>query len=607
MTLEELLANEGFKRTRSTISTGASFGSPAASVPNSTYREQHKSGSFSDVRKTERTNSDLSRYRLRDELPANDGTNGRRPRYNLRLRDKLDRETREQGERDSSDLYDINNRSNRDSADDFPVNEIIEVGEEDGEGYQDLFSNKFCNPDRRNGKYSTGISERERPKRRSGKDIEVDNTADNSSIKHPLGHLSYRDYYGKSDKSLYNSGSSDDGKSQRLTEIERNVPEPALDEVQNIHEHVIDVQNVPEPALGKVQNVPELALDEIAVQAMVSIMCGYIRRFLNDEDFWTSLHHNCFTVLNFTESDEGIFAESKVIASLEQAIETVEGAAEERVSGKELIKASLQLRMITGLSSDDSKDGFTSGIPNSKISACAHLYLSVICTLQKKDRIAAKHLLQVFCNSPFEARTTLLPDLWDHMFLPHLSHLKAWYNQEADSLANTPSKARKLKLLEKGYNEIMDSGTYQFAVYYKDWLTEGVEGPSTPSIHIPSIPDHGAQRGGPQSYSVDRIRQEGTFSHSIGIQSPTEPFSPLPMVSKRLYDAVFGRSPKSGVNNVKEYKRVESFESFDPSTRSSDGSTVEGEQELTLSSAKFKHMYQNIERDNLSHHVSCFL
>lgn len=581
MTLEELLAREGFKRLRSKISMGSSFGSLAASVPNSTYQE-HKSGSLLDVRKTERRKNDLSRNGLRDELATSDRTNGRRPSYNLRLRDKLDRETREQGERD---LYDINNSASSDSAEDFPFNEIVEVGEEDGEGYQELFSSKMCSPDRRNGSYATGLTERERPKQWSGKDIEVDNTSGNGSNKHPLSRLSYSNYYGKSDKSFHNCGSSDDDSSRRLAEIE-----PALDEDQND----------PEPALGKDQNVPEPALDEIAVQAMISIVCGYIKRFLKDEDFRTSLYRNCFTVLNFTESDEGIFAESKVIASLEQAIETVEGAAKECVSGKELIKASLQLRLITGLSSDDS---FTSGIPKSKISACAHLYLSVIYTLLKKDRIAAKHHLQVFCDSPFEARTKLLPDLWDHMFLPHLSHLEVWYTQEVDSLANTPSKARKLKLIEKVYNEIMDSGTYQFAVYYKDWLTEGVEGPSIPSIHVPSTSDHRAPEGGQKSYLVERIRQEGAFSHSIDKQSPTEPFSPLPMVSRRLYDAVFGRSPKSGVNNEKEYKRVESF---DHSTRSSGGSTIEGEQELTRFSGKVKRMDQNIERDNSSHHVSCF-
>lgn len=173
MTLEELLANDGFKRTASNLFWRAPFGSFASSVPHSTHRDLHKSGPFSDVRKTERTKSDLQRYSWKDESPPCDRTRGRRPRDNLRLREKLDRElkkeTREQFGRDSNDLNEFNSRSSRDSSEDSPGNEI---GVEDGEGCEDVFSNKVHSPDRSNHKYSTGISASERPKRRSGKDIE---------------------------------------------------------------------------------------------------------------------------------------------------------------------------------------------------------------------------------------------------------------------------------------------------------------------------------------------------------------------------------------------------------------------------------------------------
>ncbi|KAL7174625.1 hypothetical protein ACSBR2_033797 [Camellia fascicularis] len=578
MSLEELLAEEGFTGRRSKMSARTSFRSEAASMPHYSNRYQDKSSSSSRVKKTERAKSDLPWYGLRDELPTSDRLKGRRPRDNLITREKSDKglkkETREKFERVSNDF----NRICFDSSKDFQGSEIVEIGVEDCKGYKDTYSNEMYSPGRSKSKYSGGVGERERPKSRSGKDIEVDKGYGNKSKNHVLGRMSYSDNYRKSLKKPENSYSRSNS-SQNSKSID-------------------DSRRRMQAEIG--QNVVEPALDEAAVRALISILSGYIKHFLKDKDFRTALHHNCFASLNFVELEGGHMTESKVLSNIEQAIETVERAAEERASAKELKKASLQLGVITGFNSDDLKDGFTSGIPNSKLSACAHLYLSVIYKLQKKDRIAAKHLLQVFCDSPFQARMMLLPELWDYLFLPHLSHLKAWYIQEADSLADTPIKSRKLKLLEKVYNEIMDSGTYQFAFYYKDWLTEGVEAPSIPSVHIPSISVRGIQKEYPQSHSVQEVHQEGWFGHSLDVGSPTGPFSPQPMVSKRLYEAVFGRSHKPGANEVVEdYKGSGNFDTT--SIRSSDGSAIEDKQALTCSSGKVKHMDQDIERDNAFH------
>ncbi|KAF5930143.1 hypothetical protein HYC85_031016 [Camellia sinensis] len=502
----------------------------------------------------------VTENRNREELLAEEGFTGRRskmsartsfrseaasmPHYSNRYQDKSSSSSCvKKTERAKSDLP----RISFDSSKDFQGSEIVEIGVEDGKGYKDTYSNEMYSPGRSKSKYSGGVGERERPKSRK-------------SLKKP------ENSYSRSNSSQ-NSKSIDDSRRRRQAEIGQNVVEPAL--------------------------------DEAAVRALISILSGYIKHFLKDKDFRTALHHNCFASLNFVELEEGLMTESKVLSNLEQAIETVERAAEERASAKELKKASLQLGVITGFNSDDLKDGFTSGIPNSKLSACAHLYLSVIYKLQKKDRIAAKHLLQVFCDSSFQARMMLLPELWDYLFLPHLSHLKAWYIQEADSLADTSIKSRKLKLLEKVYNEIMDSGTYQFAFYYKDWLTEGVEAPSIPSIHIPSISVRGIQKEYLQSHSVQEVHQERWFGHSLDVGSPTGPFSPQPMVSKRLYEAVFGHSNKPGANEVVEHYK--GSENFDATSISSDGSAIEDKQALTCSSGKVKHMDQDIERDNAFH------
>ncbi|GMP91982.1 hypothetical protein CsSME_00042416 [Camellia sinensis var. sinensis] len=68
------------------------------------------------------------------------------------------------------------------------------------------------------------------------------------------------------------------------------------------------------------------------------------------------------------------------------------------------------------------------------------------------------------------------------------------------------------------------------------------------------------------------------------------------MVSKRLYEAVFGHSNKPGANEVVEHYK--GSENFDTTSISSDGSAIEDKQALTFSSGKVKHMDQDIERDN---------
>ncbi|XP_058736195.1 putative E3 ubiquitin-protein ligase LIN-1 [Vicia villosa] len=310
------------------------------------------------------------------------------------------------------------------------------------------------------------------------------------------------------------------------------------------------------------QDPSNLAIDEIAVKALVSILNGYIESFLKDEDFRSALRHNCFSSLNFIHLEkEENNSETKVITSLEQAIDCVEKTAEkdESISPIHLKRATMQLSIITGLSLNDLKYDFTCGIPNFKLSACAHLYLSVVYLMQRKKKVSAKHLLQVFCDSSFQARTILLPELWEHLFSPNLSHLKKWYNsKESEIVADTQAKARKLKILQKVYNENLDSGTRVFALYYKDWLGEGVETPTIPSIGIPSL-------------SVTS-RQASSFGHSFESGSSNEPFSPQAMVSKKLYDSFFGGYRKPEVYEVEEDDKDE--DSFENCERGSYGSTV---------------------------------
>ena len=529
--LEDLLAEDGFKGRKSLSRSRTSFRSESPSLP--TYHDRLKKDLTSrDRLRTGRSQSDVTRYSNRVESPRSDSSVSIRPRDNLVRRDKIEgllkKEISRLGARYS-------NATHEDLPKKSQEGEIVEVGDEENERIKDIYSNQV---------YSSETG-KDNKHQNEAKEWEF-NSLGSSSKKHVLGRRSFSDNSRKN--SRLQAGNSDkassNGKSIEANQTKKLNSEPAL--------------------------------DEVAIQAMVSILSGYIKRFLRDEEFRARLRDNCFSSLNFADLEEG-HAESKIISKLEEAIDTIEKSVEESsMSTKDLKKAVLQLSVIVGLNSNDLKDGFTSGVPNNKLSACAHIYLSVVYKLQKKDRVAAKHLLQVFCDLPFQARTKLLPELWDYLFSPHLSDLKIWYNQEADSLMDSPEKPRKLKLLEKVYNEVLDNSTYQFAIYYKDWLTEGVETSPVPSIHIPQVSIRGIQKG-------------NSHGHSSELSStPSDPFSPQPMVSKILYNAVFSRSSKPESEDGRE------TENSDNCIRSSDELSVV-KQTLTYSSEAIKETDRDVE------------
>ncbi|KAK6164245.1 hypothetical protein DH2020_001109 [Rehmannia glutinosa] len=516
MSLEDLLAEEGFKRRKAKIKPRASFASDGRSMTLYTQRDKHESGSSMSVRRTERTRSDIPRYDSKGEFSTNSSFSGRKPRDNISRSGKI--EIRDSWDDKRFSIGSSQDLRGSEITEVDQIDEIVEVG--------------------RNGSY---------------RDIYLNNVYDHE---------------GNDDKHLNRNEKNTNNSSFKHQETNRrSMKQPQS--TDNRHEN----DSIRQTKLEDAFSTP--ALDEVAVKAIISIFSGYIKRFVKDEDFRTSLRHNSFASLNLI----GLGTESKVIENLEQAIETVERAAEQIATLKELKRASLQLSVITGLNSSDLKEGSTSGIPNFKLSACAHLYLSVIYVIQNKDGIAAKHLLQVFCDSPLQARTILLPDLWDHVFLPHFSHLKLWYDKETRSTADSPISTN-LRFLEKVYNESMDSGTCQFAMYYKDWITEGVEAPSVPLVKIPS-------------FSVQLLPRGGVHGHA---SSPANHVSSQSMVSKKLYDEVFRHSHKSGVE-LEVYEQ----EDFDVSARSSNSPAPEDKQLILYSHDFVTRTNENFGHDDETH------
>lgn len=157
------------------------------------------------------------------------------------------------------------------------------------------------------------------------------------------------------------------------------------------------------------------------------------------------------------------------------------------------------LSIVASLNSPESRTGLTCGVPNTHLSACAQLYLSVVYKMERDDRAAARHLLQAFCDAPRLARRSLLPDLWENFFLPHLLHLQVWYNGEvevATELDAGEEREQRMKVLNRVYNDQIDVGTAQFALYYKEWLkVGGAAAPVLPLVSLPSVPNYRAGSG----------------------------------------------------------------------------------------------------------------
>ncbi|XXG87347.1 hypothetical protein AAC387_Pa11g2060 [Persea americana] len=519
--LEDLLAEEGFKGRRMKSMPRNSFGYKTVSMPTNRYRDQISEMSSPDVRiRTERTRSDVSKPGSRSSI---------RKQKSERVMDRRSR----------SNLIEIE-RLTVESKDDAP--QIESVGEIDSYGIREDEKHTVGSYEslRAVSKYrvrnNTEFQENLGFDDRNWNDVQKIKRFSNSVSGELVERETLKDTYELQENGSYKATESledekyEVGSAKNISE-KMSFSSKSQNKRSQSYKVASDSQNRRQRNLE--QAVSEPALDEIAVQAMISILSGYVRRFIKDENFRASLHHSCMSCLSLPDAEELDLAENALLVNFEEAIKSIEIVAEELGSPKELKKASLQLSVIAGLNSKDLRDGFTSGVPNSLLAACAHLYLSVIYKLHKKDKVAAKHVLQVFCDAPSQARKSLLPELWDQLFLPHLSHLKMWYDQEADAIPNTSSRLRKLKLLEKVYNEILDSATYQFAVYYKEWLTAGIEAPAVPSILVPTA-------------SVCEISQKDSHG-PLPEQgpSPADSVSSLPIISKTLYEAVSGRANKS--------------------------------------------------------------
>jgi len=246
-------------------------------------------------------------------------------------------------------------------------------------------------------------------------------------------------------------------------------------------------------------------MDEVAIGAVIAVLSGYIGRYVKDDLFRKTIREKCSSLLEKRRrKDSG----DEVIVNMELGMKKVDrlvesqGTMEQTRMIKRLRKSIELLTVVATSNSKTSRDASTFGVSNSHLSACAQLYLAIAYKLQKNDRVSSKHLLQVFCDSPSLARTYLFPDLWEHLFLPHLLHVKIWYNTGLELFSNEAhgEKEQKMKVHNKVYKEKIDSGTILFAEYYKQWLKVGASEPPLPNVSLPSRPSYRLSRRSSDSF-----------------------------------------------------------------------------------------------------------
>ena len=243
------------------------------------------------------------------------------------------------------------------------------------------------------------------------------------------------------------------------------------------------------------------ALDESALTALISLAAGAMKRFAKDEAFRASLRAGCASCLGDSNH--------RAVLDLRVHAQTVERAARERegLDPRDLKRASLKLHEVASLDFVGADEVTAAGVPYPRLAACAHLYMSAVSRLQRRDHSAAVHALEAFCLAPREARTLLLPALWDRLFRSGLAHLRTWRDRES-AAASSDERAKKV---EKTFADVVDDGTRALACYYRDWLLGRTDAMALPDVPAPPSTVHASAPRCSASTSYD-ISSDVVFS-----------------------------------------------------------------------------------------------
>ncbi|XP_058078129.1 putative E3 ubiquitin-protein ligase LIN-1 [Magnolia sinica] len=191
------------------------------------------------------------------------------------------------------------------------------------------------------------------------------------------------------------------------------------------------------------------------------------------------------------------YSDQAVLANLDWGIDALEEAINTsniETKNARLDYAEKMLQVCAMLNSHQK----TAGVPNFYLSAWAHLNLAFLWKLRNNVHNSVLHVLEMFIVDPFFSRIDFAPELWEVLFLPHMSSIVGWYSEsrhkivmevipdsadlsftadfdqffnESLILSMRPDQADKLQKLEKLYGESLDENTRLYARYYKECVT----------------------------------------------------------------------------------------------------------------------------------------
>ncbi|KAJ7568713.1 hypothetical protein O6H91_01G044900 [Diphasiastrum complanatum] len=242
------------------------------------------------------------------------------------------------------------------------------------------------------------------------------------------------------------------------------------------------------------------AKDPEAMETMlVSLVSSYISDALLDSEHRQQHKEQCAERLKCQGDGEGPvhYAEQAILANLDWGMDAFEEAIrttneETRCARLGYAEKMLQVCALLDVSTT------TANVPNSYLSAWAHLNLAFVWKLRDDDHTAAKHVMDMFEVDPFFSRVDFAPAIWERLFLPHLTSITTWYSEQrekilspseepeeqADSYSRddfctgkkllskvNPDQAEQLQHLENLYQDSLDDHTRRYARYYRDRLT----------------------------------------------------------------------------------------------------------------------------------------
>lgn len=231
---------------------------------------------------------------------------------------------------------------------------------------------------------------------------------------------------------------------------------------------------------------------------------------------------------NTDKETEVEYSDQAVLANLDWGIEALEEAINTYNMETKLARLDYAEKMLQVCAMLNPKQK-TAGVPNSYLSAWAHLNLSYLWKLRNNIKSCIYHSLEMFIVDPFFSRIDFAPELWKNLFLPHMSSIVGWYSEERHKLmmevlpestdfsytadfdkvfneslvfSMRPNQLEKLQKLEQLYGESLDENTRLYAKYYNDCMNPDSTSskkvvPMLPIAEPPMTPLHELSRSVP--------------------------------------------------------------------------------------------------------------